>query len=123
MPYGMLRRDGTGWGHPNFGTVPEESRRYAFHFQLLPYIERSDLFSWFDQVNFGNNDKDRVSPGVYGTTSWQGNWFHRQLVETFICPSNIGSKWNESHTASSDGRYSRADYYANAGRRGYPGYP
>jgi len=122
MPYGMLRRDGNGFGHPNFGTAPEENRRYAFHFQLLPYIERSDLFSWFDQMNFGNNDKDRISPGVYGTTSWQGNWFHKQLVETFLCPSNIGSKWNESHTASSDGRYSRADYYANAGRRGYPGY-
>jgi len=122
MPFGMLRRDGNRWGHPSFGVTPEENRRYAFHFQLLPYIERTDLFNWFDQLNFGNNDKNRISAGVYGTTAWQGEWLHRQIVEPFLCPSNNTSKWNESWDASSNGRYSRADYYANAGRRGYPGY-
>jgi prepilin-type N-terminal cleavage/methylation domain-containing protein/prepilin-type processing-associated H-X9-DG protein len=125
MPYGMLRRDNTGWGHPSFGVttpVNEQDRRYAFHFQLLPYIERADLFNWFDQLVFGNNERNRISAGVYGTTSWEGEWFHRQVVETFLCPSNVGSKWNESHTVTSNGRYSRADYYACAGRRGYPGY-
>ena len=122
MPYGMLRRDGNGFGHPSFGVAPEENRRYAFHFQLLPYIEQSSLFSWFDQMNFGNNDKNRLPDGTFGTTSWEGNWFHKQLVTTFLCPSNQGSNWNESHDPTSGGRYSRCDYYANAGRRGYPGY-
>ena len=45
LPYGMLRRDNTGWGHPSFGIVGEQDRRYALHFQLLPFIEQPALFA------------------------------------------------------------------------------
>jgi prepilin-type N-terminal cleavage/methylation domain-containing protein len=121
LPYGMLRRDGTRWGHPSFGMSPEENRRYAFHFQILPYIDQTSLFAWFDQMVFSNNQKHRNADGTYGA-DWTGEWFHKQTVPVFRCPSNQGSEWNESHDAASNGRYSRADYLACAGRRGYPGY-
>ena len=52
LPYGMLRSDGTRWGHPAFGTLPEQNRRYALHFQLLPYMDQTNLFTWFDQMVF-----------------------------------------------------------------------
>jgi prepilin-type N-terminal cleavage/methylation domain-containing protein len=121
LPYGMLRSDGTRWGHPNFGEVPEGSRRYALQIQLLPYIDQAALFNWFDQLVFSNNQKNRLPDGTYGN-DWEGNWFHKQLVPVFRCPSQISSDWNVSHTAASNGRYSRCDYFGCAGRRGYPGY-
>ena len=120
FPYGMLRADGTGWGHPEWGT-PGQNRRFALTHQLLPFIEQQALYDWFDQLNFGNNDKDRTTAG-FGTVSWQGNWFHRQTFPALVCPSNPGSLFNESHDATSNGRYARGDYFASAGRRGYPGY-
>lgn len=125
FPYGMLRRDGTRWGHPTWDNPAVESnRRYGFHLQLLPYLERDDLYNWFDQMNFNNNSLNRIpNPGggfTYGN-QWEGEWFHRQTVPTFRCPSNVGSEWNESH-GTGNGQYSRADYYASAGTRGYPGF-
>jgi len=120
FPYGMLRADGTGWGHPEWGT-PGQARRFALTHQLLPFIEQNALYDWFDQLNFGNNDKDRTAAG-FGTVSWQGNWFHRQTFPALVCPSNPGSLYNESHDPTSNGRYARGDYFASAGRRGYPGY-
>ncbi len=120
FPYGMLRADGTGWGHPEWGTGTQ-SRRYAMAVELLPFMEQRALYDWFDQLNFGNNERDRLPTGGYGA-SWTGNWFHRQTFPALVCPSNPGSLFNESHTPASDGRYARGDYFACAGRRGYPGY-
>jgi type II secretory pathway pseudopilin PulG len=121
LPYGMLRADGTRWGHPNWGELPEQNRRYALQIQLLPYIDQAALFNWFDQLNFSNNQKQRLPDGTYGA-DWVPEWFHRQPVAIFKCPSNVGSEWNQSHSAASNGRYSRCDYFGCAGRRGYPGY-
>ena len=75
FPYGMLRPDGTGWGHPEWGT-PTQNRRYALTHQLLPFMEQTALYDWFDQLNFGNNELDRLPTGGYGAR-WQGNWFVR----------------------------------------------
>jgi prepilin-type N-terminal cleavage/methylation domain-containing protein len=120
FPYGMLRPDGTGWGHPEWGT-PTQSRRFALTHQLLPFIEQKALYDWFDQLNFGNNERDRLPNGGFGA-QWQGNWFLRQTFPALICPSNPGSPFNESHDAASNGRHSRGDYLASAGRRGFPGF-
>jgi prepilin-type N-terminal cleavage/methylation domain-containing protein len=121
LPFGMLRRDGTRWGHPSFGSVPEQDRRYGLHVQLLPYIDQAPLFNWFDQLVFANNQRQRLPSGAYGL-DWEPEFFHRQPVSTFRCPSNVGSEWNQSHSPTGNGRYSRCDYYGVAGRRGYPGY-
>ncbi len=120
FPYGMLRADGTGWGHPEWGTA-NQNRRYAMTVELLPFIEQRALYDWFDQLVFGNNERERLANGSYGA-SWTGNWFHKQTFSALVCPSNPGSLFNESHTPASDGRYARGDYFACAGRRGYPGY-
>lgn len=122
FPYGMLRRDGTGWGHPDWDLgAPAWDRRYALMFQLLPYMEQTALYEWYDQLVFSNNQKDRLGNGTYGA-DWTGNWFHRQTFPAMLCPSNTGTGWNESGDTASDGRYARCDYYACAGQRGYPGY-
>ncbi len=121
FPYGMLRADGTGWGHPEWGT-PNQNRRFALTHQLLPYMEQTPLYEWFDQLVFVNNERNRLPNGTFGTVSWQGNWFHRQTFPALVCPSNPGSLFNESHDSTSNGRYARGDYFASAGRRGYPGY-
>jgi prepilin-type N-terminal cleavage/methylation domain-containing protein len=120
MPFGMLRADGTGWGHPEWGTTGQ-ARRWMWLHQILPMMEQTGLYTWWDQLNFGNNERDRLPDGTYGA-SFTGNWFHKQTFPGLTCPSNTGSQWNESHSAASNGRYSRGDYYACAGRRGYPGY-
>jgi prepilin-type N-terminal cleavage/methylation domain-containing protein/prepilin-type processing-associated H-X9-DG protein len=120
FPIGMLRADGTGWGHPDWGT-PNQNRRFALIFQLLPFIEQAALYNQFDQLNFGNNQKDLLPNGTYGA-DWTGNFFHRKTFPALVCPSNPGSLWNESHDAASNGRYARSDYFGCAGRRGYPGY-
>ncbi len=120
FPYGMLRPDGNGWGHPEWGT-PTQSRRYALTHQLLPFIEQQALNDWFDQLTFGNNELDRLPTGGYGAR-WQGNWFLRQTFPALMCPSNPGSPFNESHDAASNGRHARGDYLASAGRRGFPGF-
>lgn len=120
FPYGMLRPDGTGWGHPEWGT-PNQNRRYALIYQLLPFMEQKPLYDWFDQLNFGNNQKNRLPDGTYGA-DWTGNWFHRQSFPALMCPSNPGSQFNESHDPTTNGRYARGDYFGCAGRRGYPGY-
>jgi prepilin-type N-terminal cleavage/methylation domain-containing protein len=121
LPFGMLRADGTGWGHPEWGTAGQ-NRRWMWMHQILPQLEQPALYQWWDQLVFSNNSKDRLPGGGFGTVDWTGNWFHRQTFPALLCPSNIGSAWNESHDPTSNGRYSRSDYYVCAGRRGYPGY-
>ena len=58
LPFGMLRRDGTGWGHPEWDRgAPTWDRRYAFLFQLLPYVEEVAFHRAWDQLVFGNNQR------------------------------------------------------------------
>jgi prepilin-type N-terminal cleavage/methylation domain-containing protein/prepilin-type processing-associated H-X9-DG protein len=124
FPYGMLRRDGTGWGHPEWNAAnPAGFRRYGWMWKVLPFIEQTALHDWYQQydgggMNWALNRRDRVTP----TTDWTGNWFFRQYFSSMQCPSNPGTGLNESHTPASNGQYGRADYYAVAGTRGYPGY-
>jgi len=120
FPYGMLRFDGTGWGHPDWGT-PNQARRFALALQLLPFMEQTAMHDRFDQLNFDNNRRDLLPNGTFGA-DWTGNFFHRLTFPALICPSNPGSGWNESHDPTSNGRYARSDYFASAGRRGYPGF-
>jgi prepilin-type N-terminal cleavage/methylation domain-containing protein len=121
LPFGMLRIDGWRWGHPNFGEIPEQNRRFGLQIQLLPFIDQTPLFNRFDQLVFDNNRRERLPDGTFGP-DWTGEFFHRQPVPVFRCPSNIGSEWNQSHTAATNGRYSRCDYFGCAGRRGWPGF-
>jgi len=120
FPFGMLRADGNGWGHPDWGT-PNQARRFAMTLQLLPFMEQTPLHESFDQLNFGNNERPRLPDGTFGP-QWTGNWFVRNTFPALVCPSNPGSLWNESHAPASDGRHARGDYFASAGRRGFPGF-
>lgn len=123
LPYGMLRSDGNGWGHPEWGT--NQTRRYALHLQLLPYVEQTSFYNNWDQLNF---DANRVSNPLYGgdgTTNQPPNGTSavgQRLSPILRCPSNPGSEWNQSHDSAGNGIYARGDYYACAGYRGYPGY-
>lgn len=131
FPYGMLRKDNTGWGHPECAglcsAAPNptaghpSNRRFALTHQLLPFIEQQALYDWFDQLNFGNNERNRLANGTFGN-QWEGNWFMRQTFPALLCPSNPGSIYNEEHNAANNGRHARGDYMGSAGRRGYPGY-
>ena len=124
FPFGMLRADGNGWGHPEWG-LPGQSRRFALIYQLLPYIEQTAYFNVWDQLVFDNNRRSNPMFGGDGTTMDPTNGtaaIGQKLSETLRCPSNPGSGWNESHDAASNGRWARADYYASAGQRGYPGF-
>lgn len=124
FPIGMLRRDGTRFGHPEWDAAnPNGFRRYGWMWKVLPFIEQTALHDWYQQfdgggMDWGLNRRDRVNP----TTDWTGNWFFRQYFGTMQCPSNPGTGLNESHTPASNGQYGRGDYYAVAGTRGYPGY-
>jgi prepilin-type N-terminal cleavage/methylation domain-containing protein len=124
LPFGMLRRDNTGWGHPEFGGAGQD-RRYALIYQLCPYIEQTAFYNNWDQLNFNNN---RISNPLYGgdgTTFDPTNGtaaVGQRLSGTLRCPSNPGSEWNESHSPTGNGVWARADYFACAGQRGYPGY-
>jgi prepilin-type N-terminal cleavage/methylation domain-containing protein len=124
LPYGMLRADGTGWGHPEWGT-PGQARRYALIFQLTPYIEQTAFYNIWDQLVFGNNQISNPLFGGDGTTVNPTNGtavVGQRLANVLRCPSNPGSEWNESHSATGNGVYARADYHASAGQRGYPGF-
>ncbi len=124
FPYGMLRADGNGWGHPEWG-APTQSRRYALIYQLCPYIEQTAFYNAWDQLNFGNNTISNRLFGGDGTTNLPSNGtaaVGQRLSPVLRCPSNPGSEWNESHSPTGNGVYARADYYGCAGQRGYPGF-
>ncbi len=104
---------------------PEQNRRYALMLQLTPYIEQTAYYNAWDQLNYNNNTISNRLFGGDGVTSLPTNGTAAvgQLLSNVLrCPSNPGSPYNQSHTAASNGIYARADYYACAGRRGYPGY-
>ncbi|MEQ1829832.1 MAG: DUF1559 domain-containing protein [Pirellula sp.] len=118
FPYGILRNDGS-FPHPDLGkpgTPAPQNRRYPWQHAVLPFVEQTALYDWYDQFNFANNQKDRVTP----TTDWVGNWFLKQVVSTLMCPSNPGGAWNEATTAADNGKYFRGHYFGCAGTRAYP---
>lgn len=124
FPYGMLRADGNGWGHPEWGT-PQQSRRYALMHQLMPYCEQTAFWDNWDQMNFNNNRLSNPRFGGDGTTMDPTNGTSavgQILSETLRCPSNPGPLWNISHSPTGNGVYARGDYFGCAGQRGYPGY-
>jgi prepilin-type N-terminal cleavage/methylation domain-containing protein/prepilin-type processing-associated H-X9-DG protein len=124
FPYGMLRADGTGWGHPEWGTSGQ-SRRFALMHQLMPYCEQSAFFNAWDQLVYNNNTISNTLFGGDGVTPFPTNGTAAvgQLVSPILrCPSNPGTGYNESHNAAADGVYARGDYYGCAGQRGYPGF-
>ncbi len=117
FPYGILRNDGN-FPHPDTGktgTPNPVSRRYPLLFQVLPFIEQSPLYDRYDQFVFSNNQKDPIT-GV----QWAGDFFTKQVVTAFVCPSNPGTLHNESADGVSSGQYFRNHYYGCAGRRSYP---
>lgn len=118
FPYGILRNDGL-YPHPDLGKVgtpPPQNRRYPLMFQLLPFIEQTALYNWYDQFDFNRNKKDKDNP----TTDYVGNWFLKQSVNTMVCPSNPGGLLNEAVTPADSGLYFRAHYFGCAGTRAYP---
>ncbi|MFM8284462.1 MAG: DUF1559 domain-containing protein [Planctomycetaceae bacterium] len=126
LPYGMLRRDGGRWGHPEWDKgAPSWDRRFPLLYQLLPYVEEVAFHRAWDQLNFGNNQRSNPLFGGDGTTMNPTNGtaaVGQRLSSVLRCPSNTGPEWNESHSATGNGVYARADYFASAGRRGYPGF-
>ncbi len=120
FPYGILRNDGA-FPHPDLGkpgTPLPSNRRYPLMFQLLPYIEQSNLWNQFDQFTFSNNQKALLANGSFGP-DWVGDFFLKKAVPTLVCPSNPGGLWNEAGDAS-DGRFFRNHYFGCAGTRSYP---
>ena len=124
FPYGMLRNDNNGWGHPEFGT-PTVSRRYALMHQLMMFCEQQAFWENWDQLTFNNNrlsdprfGGDGVTMDPTNATSAVG----QTLANTLRCPSNPGSMWNVSHSPTGNGVYARGDYFGCAGQRGYPGF-
>lgn len=118
FPYGILRNDGS-FPHPDTGkpgTPPPQNRRYPWQFAVLPYIEQTALYNWYDQFDFNRNRRDQLNP----TTDWVGNWFLKQVVPTLMCPSNPGGPWNEAASTAESGRYFRGHYFGCAGTRAYP---
>lgn len=129
--YGMLRRDGGRWGHPNWNQgAPNWGRRSMWIVDTLPFLEQNNLFNWFSPIDDGsvagqpqhwaNNRFQRLPDGTFGP-EWTGEYFFRQGAAFLQCPSNPGTGFNESHDTAGNGRYFRGDYYAVAGTRGYPG--
>ncbi|MCC6508987.1 MAG: DUF1559 domain-containing protein [Pirellulaceae bacterium] len=124
LPFGMLRADGTGWGHPEWGTTGQ-ARRYALLHQLMPYVEQTAFYNAWDQLVYNNNTISNRLFGGDGVTSLPTNGTAAvgQLLSNVLrCPSNVGSLYNESHSPTGNGVYARGDYYACAGQRGYPGF-
>jgi len=125
FPYGMLRRDDTGWGHPEFDHQTNRSRRYALMHQLMPYCEQGAFWEAWNQLDFPANQRSNPLYGGDGTTMTPTNGtaaVGQTLSPVIRCPSNPGSEWNVSHDAAGNGVYARGDYYACAGQRGYPGF-
>lgn len=127
FPIGMLRPDGNGWGHPEWDNPVNRNRRYALIFQLLPYVEQVAFYNNWDQLNFVNNQ--RSNPLFGGNASnpmvppTDGTSAVGQLLTPILrCPSSSAPLYNESHSATGNGAYARGDYFACAGRRGFPGF-
>jgi len=117
LPYGMLRNNNV----PNFDPFPETplNRRYMLMFQLLPYMDQQPLYDKFDQLNFGNNERN--SAGV----QWgPGFVFAREAQPFLICPSNsAGPRNNKTNTAAADqNQRAIVSYFGCAGTRSYPGF-
>ncbi len=109
LPYGMLRADGTGWGHPEWGTAGQ-NRRYALMWQLTPYIEQTAFYNAWDQLNYNNNTISNRMFGGDGTTVLPTNGTSAvgQLLSNVLrCPSNPGSPYNQSHSPTGNGVYAR----------------
>ena len=124
LPYGYLRWDGNGWGHPDYAGSSSGLRRYSLHLQLTPYIEQTAFYNNWDQLVFDNNKISNPLYGGDGTTMEPANGSSavgQRLSPILRCPSNPGSEWNEKHGTGS-GIWARGDYYASAGQRAYPGY-
>lgn len=124
FPFGMLRADGNGWGHPEWGTSGQ-SRRYALMHQLMPFCEQNAFWDSWDQLIFNNNRLSNPRFGGDGTTNDPTNGtaaVGQRLAGVLRCPSNPGSEWNESHNTTGNGVYARGDYHGCAGQRGYPGF-
>jgi len=137
FPYGMLRADGNGWGHPEWGEAGQ-SRRYALMHQLTPYVEETAFWNAWDQLNFGNNQISRTEYGGDGTTAVGSlpsssplkptSLVGQKLSGAFRCPSNPGPDLNLQHPPldgsadTTSNYYARGDYFASAGRIGYPGF-
>ncbi len=93
FPYGILRNDGS-FPHPDTGkpgTPPPQNRRYPWQFAVLPYIEQTALYNWYDQFDLIATACDTES---YVRLGWQ--LVLKQTVPTFMCPSNPGGPWNEA---------------------------
>jgi prepilin-type N-terminal cleavage/methylation domain-containing protein/prepilin-type processing-associated H-X9-DG protein len=128
FPYGILRANGV-YGHPEWGT-PQQSRRYAFMHQLMPYCEQAAFWSLWDQFSFLANETSNPIFGGDGTTRWPTDGtalVGQRLTPVLRCPSNPGSGWNEAGAApqgasGASGVWARGDYNACAGLRGYRGY-
>jgi prepilin-type processing-associated H-X9-DG protein len=89
--------------------------------QLMPYVEQQSFWNNWDQFNFNANRISNTLYGGNGVTNdpTDGTAAVGQLVTPVLrCPSNPGSQWNEFHGGG--GVYARGDYFACAGRRGYP---
>lgn len=117
FPYGILRNDGS-FPHPDTGktgTPNPISRRYPLLFQLLPFVEQQPLYDRYDQFVYSNNEKDPIT-----AVQWVGEYFTKQIVNTYVCPSNPGTLHNESSDGVSSGHYFRNHYFGCAGRRSYP---
>lgn len=124
FPIGMLRADGNGWGHPEWGG-PGQNRRYALMHQLMPFCEQTAFWNAWDQMVFNNNRLSNPLFGGDGTTNNPTNGTSavgQRLSGVMRCPSNPGSEWNESHNPAGNGVWARADYHGSAGQRGYPGF-
>ena len=125
LPYGYLRWDSNGWGHPDFAGSTSGLRRYSLHLQLCPYVEQTAYYNNWDQLVFDNNRLSNPLYGGDGTTMTPENGtaaVGQRLGGILRCPSNVGSEWNRSHSPTGNGVYARGDYFANAGQRGYPGF-
>lgn len=123
LPYGMLRRDNNGWGHPEWGT-PNQDRRYAMMHQLTPYVEQGWFWDAWEQLNFNANRLSNPLFGGDGVTDQpnDGTSLVAQLIPVIRCPSNPGPPRNYSRDTAANNRMARTDYFACAGQRGYPGY-
>jgi len=127
FPYGMLRRDGGRWGHPEWNSgAPTWERRSVWSIQLLPYMEQSGLSNKFVDGSvagspWSNNERQWLADGTFGA-QWTAPYFLQQQFPAMICPSNPGTGFNESHAPTGNGRHSRGDYRVIAGTRGFPGH-
>ncbi|MCH2118954.1 MAG: DUF1559 domain-containing protein [Pirellulales bacterium] len=93
-----LRQQGLGlhnfagaYGHFPSGDLVKENngmRGFNVFFQILPYIERSDLWDRFEFTS--------LTHGTYSPRNCDLRW---HLISTYQCPSDVGAGWRINHTA------------------------